>query len=323
MRNLYFILTLLIISSCSDKPNFERLEFSFNRTWEPSTYYNFYRDKKKLEIYETAYWDSYDTTFYKIIDLAETNVDLFYEEIHAIKYDSSRSIAGQMGFDGQSFRLFKISKDHGDSIACINPHRGLEYIGDGEFEREFKKEYQILSALFNFIAENIEDSAVYEFSNKVYTGFDGPLSIKQISENPLHYSVWGRQNFDAFENDRLELVEFIAGLPNDQNVIIELNSLTVNDFYKIDPEKSKNFYFYGNYRLNGLKDEFTWVETEDDESSDYTIRDSLCIAPSICVYNDSDYYKHKFFHKWEDYLIEINSTTPHYYSNKSDALKAQ
>ncbi|NOQ71083.1 MAG: hypothetical protein GQ574_03715 [Crocinitomix sp.] len=322
MQNLVLILTVLIISGCSDKPDFERLEFSFNRTWEPSTFYNFDIDKKELEVYRRAYWKWDDTTYYKTFDLSETNADLFYEEIHAIKYDSSLSVAGSRGLDGQSFRLFKISEDHGDSIACINPHRGVKYNGNGEFE----KEYQILSALFNFIAENIEDSAVYAFSNKVYTGFDGRLSFKQISENPLHYSVWGRQNFDAFEGDSLKLVEFIANLPVNQNVIIELNSLTVNDFYKIDPEKSKNFYFYGSYRLNWLKDEFTWIETEDDESSgysNYAILDSLCKALSICVYNDSDNYKHKSFHKWENYLIEINNTTPHYYSNKSAALKAQ
>jgi hypothetical protein len=318
MRKLYFLLIITLVLSCNkNEDKYTKFTFEFSRSFEAHVILTIDLEKENLNIVKTEYYE--DSSYTGVFHIQPDKITELFKNINNISYQNDTlNVSGVMGLHGQVFRLSKISELDTHYIVSRNPRRK---IGSKE---KFKNDYELLNLIFDFVTNNIQDNNVFSLSKELYNDYGCKLQFKKIINSPLEYSVWGVRIANSREKDNLTLENFLANLPKNEPVIIELNTLEPFEHIKFDKEKHKNIYFYGDDYLEFL--EKNYLELTDQENSNVpsyiidTLFSKYCLTPKTCDFKNGNHNNHSFYHQWKERKIELSKFWGQYYLRRKEII---
>lgn len=318
MRKLYLLLIIILVISCSkSEDKYTKFTFEFSRSFEAYVILTIDLEKENLNIFKSEYYE--DSSYSGVFHIQSDKIKELFKNINNISYQNDTlNVSGTIGLDGQAFRLSKISELDTHYIVSRNPRRNIDT------KEVFKNDSELLNIIFDFVTNNIQDNNVISLSKELYNDYGCALQFKKIKNSPLEYSVWGALIANSHENDNLTLVNFLANLPKNEPVIIELNTLKPLEYIEFDREKHKNIYFYGDDYLEFL--EKNYLELTDQENANVpsyiidTLFSKYCPTPESCDFKNGTHNNHSFYHQWKERKIKLTKFWGQYYQSRKEII---
>lgn len=268
MNRLIIIFSLLIIS-CNSERNIKKIEYEFYPAFHsPITYSIDLNDKvlnQNSKFYKTeGSIQGSKNLINKEYDISNENLTLFLNEIYEIELDSS-IIHQRSVLDGIGFKFNTIDyRNDTISLTSISPRRVEKYNLD----------YKILDAFFRLANSTINDYKGLSITENIQDYFAYGLPIKQMTNEPIEYRVWG--GISGCESDNPELIKFLDSLPNDKPVIFDLRNGSFAPCLSgllNRVNKNKQLFYYGNdyltnsnLKLEILKDQLKEAKKDSNSS---------------------------------------------------------
>lgn len=249
MNKLITFILILILFSCSDNTNVEKIEYNFYPAFLSPIAYKIDINSKTLsqESIKTEYSSIYDNRLLsKDYKIKENHLNLFIAQIEASKLDSSL-VHKISVLDGIGFKFNSINKKNDTiSLISVSPSR----------TEENKIDYIILDAFFQLANTTIDDYKGISHVENIQDYFSYGLPIKKMSDSPLEYRVWG--SVTGCKTDNPELISFLDSLPNNKPVILDLRNGSfapcLSDLI-VEYIDKKVIYCYGDFELIKLNQE--------------------------------------------------------------------
>jgi hypothetical protein len=278
LNRLLIIIFSLSILSCNTERNIEKIEYEFYPAFLSPITYSIDLNEKVL--YQNSKFFKTERTIQgsknlinEKYDISNENLTTFLNEIYEIGLDSSivhqRSVLDGIGLK------FNVIDQRNDTISLtsISPSRIEKYNLD----------YKVLDAFFRLANNTIDDYKGLSITENIQDYFSYGLPIRQMNTEPIEYRIWG--GISGCESDNPELIKFLDSLPNDKPVIFDLRngsfapclSSLLDRF-----NKSKQFFYYGNYYLTNsdleletFKDQLKEAEKDRNSSMVGSLRVSI------------------------------------------------
>ena len=252
MRIPFFIISALLFTSCFNGSNHsEKYNFEFYSSWHPPVFYSFDEDSVSLKIYsisnrykieERINNDLTDVTFivhfYNSYNLQKSVSRSFFKKLNKFDYETSVTL-GESRIDGSGFVLKKINDKDTLRIICQNPRRNDE---------TFNKEFNLLDIFFDLVYNLSLSEKDDSITRELYSKYGRAIRFKELSRQPLEYSIWGKESFETRKDDSLRMLDFLNDIPSTQPVLIRVNHSRIDHFSNyID---RRNLYFYGDNQVD-------------------------------------------------------------------------
>ena len=238
-RTLGFLLLLLSLSCSSVKTEepTSSIQIYFSPSFMPSSSLKIEGDVMSFEV--SSFWtDTVKTVYAQTFKLNPNDIKLIESgfEKFGQEYEEKERLPGT---DGITVNVISKLLVGNDTLRFWSPRR--------ETQSEY---YLILDPIFATMRAHLIEQAEINYIEQLEQYFDFGFPIKQISDNPLKYRIYGALSVDDETTKKLD--DFISSVPTDEPLVIDMSNF-----------QSMGTLFYPNFqRLLGRNNQIKWLANE-------------------------------------------------------------